>query len=85
MASLRKFPRSPYWFGCFTLPDGRRVQRSTKEKVRKEAQKKADEWEALSKSRVTAKRAHALICEIYKSANGHDLPGSTVMISSKAG
>lgn len=78
MASLRKFPRSPYWYGCFTLPDGRRVQRSTKEKVRKAAQKKADEWEALSKSRVTAQRAHALICEIYKSANGHDLPGSTV-------
>lgn len=29
MASLRQHPRSPYWFACFTLPDGRRTQRST--------------------------------------------------------
>jgi integrase len=30
MASLRSFPKSPYWFACFTLPDGSRTQRSTR-------------------------------------------------------
>lgn len=30
MASLRKHPRSPFWFACFTLPDGTRTQRSTR-------------------------------------------------------
>jgi len=29
MASLRKKDRSPFWFACYTLPDGRRTQRST--------------------------------------------------------
>jgi hypothetical protein len=29
MASLRQHPRSPFWFAWFTLPDGRRTQRST--------------------------------------------------------
>jgi len=35
--------RSPYWFGCFTLPDGRRTQRSTKTANRREAFKIASE------------------------------------------
>jgi integrase len=29
MASLRKFPRSPYWYACISLPDGRQRQFST--------------------------------------------------------
>lgn len=29
MASLRKKDRSPFWFACFTRPDGTRTQRST--------------------------------------------------------
>lgn len=77
MASLRKFPRSPYWFACFTLADGRRVQRSTKEEKRKDAQAKADEWEALSKERAKARQAHKVIAEIYRSAHGQELPDAT--------
>ena len=45
MASLRRFPRSPYWFACFTLPDGRRTQQSTKSSDRKEAQRIANKFE----------------------------------------
>lgn len=78
MASLRKYPRSPYWFACFTLPDGRRVQRSTKIEKRKEAQTLADKWEKLSKEKARAKQAHTVIAEIYRSAHGDDLPMSTV-------
>lgn len=77
MASLRKFPRSPYYYACFKLPDGRRVQRSTKEKGRKEAMKKADEWEELAMEKAKARQAQTVIRDIYKAAHGKDLPDST--------
>jgi hypothetical protein len=57
MASLRKFPHSKFWYACFTLPDGKRAQRSTKEVKRKDAQSKADDWEKLSTERAKARQA----------------------------
>lgn len=77
MAALRKKDRSPFWFACFTLPDGRRVQRSTKEISRKAAQEKADKWESLSKARAKARQAHRVISDIYRAAYGEELPNST--------
>lgn len=77
MASLRRFPRSPFWFACFTAPDGRRLQRSTKETGRKAAQAKADQWEAFSKERAKAKQAHRVIADIYRMAHNEALPMST--------
>jgi integrase len=78
MASLRKKARSPFWFACFTLPDGRRVQRSTKETNKREAQKKADQWELLSTEKAKARQAHRVIADIYQSAHSTALPGGTV-------
>jgi integrase len=77
MASLRKKERSPHWFACFTLPDGRRVQRSTKETARKAAQAKADQWERLSKERSKARQAHKVISDIYRAAHKEELPDAT--------
>lgn len=77
MASLRKKARSPYWWGCFTLPDGTRSQRSTRQIKRKEAQKLADEWEKLSKSNAGARQAQKVINEIHRVAHGVDIPMST--------
>ncbi len=77
MAALRKKDRSPFWFACFTLPDGRRVQRSTKETSRKPAQAKADEWEKLSKERAKARQAHKVIADIYRAAHKEELPDAT--------
>src|SRR6202022_1699575 len=39
MASIHKDPRnkSPYWYCAYTLPDGRRAFRSTKQRDRKKA------------------------------------------------
>ena len=39
MASIHKDPRgkSPFWYCAYTLPDGRRVFRSTKQRDRKKA------------------------------------------------
>lgn len=78
MASLRRKDRSPYWFACITLPDGKRVQRSTKETLRKPAQAKADEWERLSKERAKARQAHRVIADIYRVAHQEELPDATI-------
>ena len=78
MASLRKFPRSPFWFACFTFPDGRRVQRSTKETKRKLAQGKADEWEKLSRERANARQSQKVIADIYRASHAQELPDATV-------
>ncbi len=77
MASLRKKSLSQYWFACFTLPDGKRVQRSTKETKRSAAQKKASEWEQLAKERTKARQAHKVIADIYRAAHQQDLPSAT--------
>jgi integrase len=77
MASLRKFPRSPFWFACITLPDGRRVQRSTKERLRRPAQVIADGWEKLSRERAKARQAQKVISDIYKTAHKKELPNAT--------
>jgi len=77
MAAIRKKDRSPYWFACFTLPDGRRVQRSTKETKRKDAQEKADAWEKLSKERAKARQSHKVIADIYRAAHKEELPNAT--------
>jgi integrase len=52
MASLRRLDNSPYWVACFTLPDGRRTNRSTKTSDRRLANRLADEWQtAAAKAR----------------------------------
>lgn len=78
MASLRRKDRSPFWFACITLPDGKRVQRSTKETLRKPAQAKADEWERLSKERAKARQVHRVIADIYRVAHQEELPDATI-------
>lgn len=55
----------------------RRVQRSTKEKARKAAQSRADDWEKLAKERAKARQAHKVIADIYRAAHAKDLPDST--------
>jgi len=37
MASLTRKPNSPYWYCCFTTPDGSRTKRSTKQTNRRVA------------------------------------------------
>jgi integrase len=78
MASLRKRILTPYWFACFTLPDGRRVQRSTRETRRKQAQAIADQWESLAQERAGARQSHRVIADIYKAAHAQELPQATI-------
>jgi integrase len=81
MASLRKHPRSPFWFACYTLPDGRRTQRSTgtndKRKALTIALKYEDAARDAGAGRFIESRARKVIADIYAMANVETLPSST--------
>ena len=82
MASLRRLANSQYWIACFTGPDGRRVQRSTKEIDRSRAQKIADRYgEAAHTARLgflAERQARRVIGDIYAISNREVLPTDTV-------
>jgi integrase len=82
MASLRRFPNSQYWIACFTGPDGRRLQRSTKETDKKRAQKIADEYAETSfiarRGLLTERHARKVIGEIFAIANRSELAHETI-------
>ena len=73
MASLRRKPNSPFWFACFTLPDGTRTQRSTKTTDRRVAIKLAIQYEEASKTHLTESHARRVIADIYKAQSGRRL------------
>src|SRR5687768_11755115 len=82
MASLFRHPSSPYWSACFTLPDGRRTTRSTKETDRRKAQRIANEFEDASRAakagRLTEHQARKVISDIFALTNGDGLASSTI-------
>ena len=77
MASIRRHPRSPYWFACITLPSGRQTQRSTKLTDARKALEFAKRVEAAGRGKLVEKRARKIIAEIYQMVNGESLQGST--------
>jgi integrase len=78
VASTRKKRNSKYWFACWTQIDGSRVQRSTKEKDRKRAQKLADTFEQAARRQITARQAQRIIADVFHSVTGDSLPSTTV-------
>jgi len=78
MASLRKVPGCKNWIACFTLPDGRRTQRSTGTPDRKTAQKLADQYEEAARNMRTARQFHRVLSGIYTEITGDNLPTATV-------
>ena len=59
MAYLRRLPQSRYWIAGFTLPDGRRTQRSTRQTERRAAWRVARQWEADALRQAVQARAQA--------------------------
>ena len=78
MASLRQVPGCKNWIACFTLPDGRRTQRSTGTPDRKTAQKLADQFEEAARNMRTARQFHRVLSGIYTEITGDNLPTATV-------
>ncbi len=79
MASIHKDPRgkSPFWYCAYTLPNGKRTFKSTKQKDRKKAlefclglERACDDGRA---GNLTEARAKALIGEIVERAGGEPL------------
>jgi integrase len=68
MASLHKDPRgrSPYWYCAYTLPNGRRCLKSTKQRDRKKA---ADVCRAWEKAAESAGRGHLTEVQARKVLN----------------
>lgn len=63
MASLRRFPKSPFWFACFLGPNGQRRQASTKQTDRDEAMRVALTYERASR---LARRGEATEAQLRK-------------------
>lgn len=89
MASLRKKDRSPFWWGCFTYPDGRRGQRSTKIRIdaktakeRRDARRLAldlaESWEHEYRDGVTVRQAQRVTNDILAKLNQKPIPVATV-------
>ena len=77
MASLFKHPNSPYWSACFTLPDGTRTKRSTKQTARVKALTVALEFERAAQSarcsELTESQARKVVTDILERAGGDTL------------
>lgn len=73
MASLRRKPNSKYWIACFTLPNGKRAQRSTKTTNRKTAQQMADRFEEAARLRLTELQARRVIADLHQMLAGTKL------------
>ena len=82
MASIHRHRKSPFWFCYYTLPDGRRTSRSTRQRDRKKA------WafclkleEASDKARLgelTETTARRILDDILGSTGARALPHDTV-------
>lgn len=82
MASIRRHPRSKYFYACFIGADGRAVQRSTKATDRATALQIALQFEKAAKlgrrGRLIDTQARKVINEIFELSNDQTLPCSTV-------
>ena len=78
MASIRRHPRSRYWYACFTDHTGKQRQRSTKETDRKKAQKLAEEYETAYRKFLSEAQARKVLGDIYQEIHGYALPSSAI-------
>src|SRR4051794_18071023 len=78
MASLRRKDGSPYWFACFTLPNGKQTQRSTKEVNQRKALAIAHEFGRATRIARTERQARRVIDTLYEIIRGEKLEHSAV-------
>lgn len=70
MAYLRKYVGSKYWYAGFNLPNGDRVQRSTKQTDRAKAMKLALQFEEAARNRATEAQVVRILGEIVEQTSG---------------
>ena len=86
MSSIHHDPRgkSPFWYAFFTLPNGKRTSRSTKETDKRKAKEIANQWEKASRQARQGNfqdfAARKVISDLYEMANREPLPSSQTQI-----
>jgi integrase len=82
MASVHKHNKSPYWYCAYTLPNGKRVFRSTKERDRKKAQDVCRTLERTSQKaragELSQTRARKLFNDLLENAGQEPLSTETL-------
>ena len=78
MASLARYPNSPYWIACFRDENRKQCRRSTHETNRRRAQNIADTMEQVAKRKLNARRIREAVNEIYRDVSGQGLPHASV-------
>lgn len=73
MSSLHKRVGSPFFWAAFSLPDGRRVYRSTKTADRKIAQKLLAGMTKATERRATADQIQRILSDVHESIHGTPL------------
>lgn len=82
--SIHRNPRnkSPFWYACFTLPNGRRTMRSTKHTDKRKAEAVCKEWQAAAKKAregtLQESVARKVISDLYEISNAQPLVSSKV-------
>jgi hypothetical protein len=81
MASVRKHPHSSFWHACYTKPDGRQTQCSTKLRIKDVSRDKALAWAEAKEQAYRVKRGEAHfrkhMNEVWLALSGTPLPSST--------
>jgi integrase len=86
MSSIHRDKRgkSPFWYAFFTLPNGKRTSRSTKQTDKRKAKEIADSWEKASRQarqgNLQDLAARKVISDVYEMANGEPLPSSQIRV-----
>lgn len=84
MASIHKDPRgkSPFWYASFTLPNGKRTSRSTKQTDKRKAEAVCNDWEKAARQARQGNlqdfAARKVIGDLYEISNGQQLPSSRI-------
>ena len=84
MASIHKDPRgkSPFWYASFTLPNGKRTSRSTKQTDKRKAEAVCYDWEKAARQARQGNlqdfAARKVIGDLYEISNGEQLPSSRI-------
>jgi integrase len=78
MASLRRLPDTKNWIACFTDSAGRRLQRSTGTRKRKEAMLVAWKFEEAARKLKTETQIRRVISDLFQSIAGEPLPSGTI-------
>ena len=73
MAFIFKHPKSQFWFAGFLDGTGKRRNRSTRTKNRKQAQKLAEQYETAARNKRTSRQVREVITSLHREITGQEI------------